>query len=54
MEQQLVVRPIGNLIEPGRAIVEEQQGKTEGEQEYALKDFEKRDQLEITNATMLF
>src|SRR5436190_16825232 len=54
MQKQLVVRPIGNLIEPCRPAVEKQKRKPEREKQRALKNFEERNDLEISDAPVLF
>src|SRR5262249_13886275 len=53
MKQELVVRPIGNLVEPGRAVIERQKGKAETEQERAFQNFEECDDLKVSNTSML-
>ena len=53
MKQELVVRPIGNLVEPGRAVIEKQKGKAQPEQERAFENFEERDDLQVSNTSML-
>ena len=48
MQQQLIVSPIGNLIEPTRPAVEKQKRKTENQKQDAFQNFEERNQFEVT------
>src|SRR5438477_1369750 len=52
MQEQLVVRPIGNLIEPNRPAIEEEKRKAQQKQQEAFENFEERDDFEVTNATL--
>src|SRR5579864_6812669 len=53
MQKQLVVCPVGDLIEPDRAAVQKQKRKAEEKQEHTFENFEDSDDFEITDATLL-
>lgn len=54
MKQKLIIRPIGNLIEPRGTCVQKEQRESQREQQRTLQDLKERDHLEITDATTFF
>ena len=52
LEQDLVCRPVGDIIDPASSRIQKKNRDPEDEQQDSFGNFEKGDQLEIANAVL--